>query len=159
RRSPRAGRRLRRARCPARSRARLVRSRTRVPPGRHPRRPRVRFPGAARDTRGALGRAHARGRHGPSPDRGAPGPWPRAEGGTYMISTVTIVSSLIAALLGGVVVWLVDGLRRRRVAELEAAAHTTGSRIVEEARKEGDAIRKAAQGQARDLLVQAKADW
>ena len=65
---------------------------------------------------------------------------------------------VIAAVLGGVAVWLVDRLRRRRVSELEATAHATASRILEEARKEGDTIRKAAETQVKDLLVQARAD-
>src|SRR2546430_1318748 len=37
--------------------------------------------------------------------------------------------------------------------------HAAASRILEEARKDGEAIRKEAQTQARDLVVQAKADW
>src|SRR6185295_10961705 len=45
------------------------------------------------------------------------------------------------------------------IGELEAGAHATASRILEEARKEGEVIRNEAQGQAKDLLVQAKADW
>jgi ribonuclease Y len=75
------------------------------------------------------------------------------------VDTTTTVLILIAAVLGGAGVWLVDRMRRRRVTELEASAHATASRILEEARKEGDAIRKAAETQAKDLLVQARADW
>ena len=75
-----------------------------------------------------------------------------------MDPTITVLLVLIAAIVGGAGVWLVDRIRRRRVGELEAAAHATASRIVEEARKEGDAIRKGAQGQAKDMLVQAKAE-
>jgi len=72
--------------------------------------------------------------------------------------TMAVLLSLVTAVLGGAAVWLIDRMRRRRVSELETAAHATVSRILEEARKEGDTIRKAAQGQAKDLLVQAKAD-
>src|SRR5439155_1535674 len=53
---------------------------------------------------------------------------------------------------------LVARLRRRRLAELESGAQATAARIVEEARKEGDAIRKEAQSQAADLVGRAKAD-
>ena len=74
-----------------------------------------------------------------------------------MNATMTVLI-VIAAVLGGVAVWLVDRLRRRRVSELEATAHATASRILEEARKEGDTIRKAAETQVKDLLVQARAD-
>jgi ribonuclease Y len=55
--------------------------------------------------------------------------------------------------------WLVDRVRRQRLRELETGAHATAARVLEEARKEGDAIRKEAQTQAKDLLIQAKADW
>src|SRR2546422_9487702 len=73
------------------------------------------------------------------------------------------ISWILLVLLGigaGVAAtWLVDAMRRRRAKELEAGAHATAARVLEEARKEGDAIRKEAQTQAKDLLVQAKADW
>ena len=73
------------------------------------------------------------------------------------VSTILLVLSGIGA--GVAATWFVDRLRRRRVSELEAGAHATAARVLEEARKEGDAIRKEAQTQAKDLLVQAKADW
>src|SRR5437762_2786691 len=66
---------------------------------------------------------------------------------------------LIGVFLGAGALWLVGRLRRRRLAELESRAHATAARIVEEARKEGDAIRKEAQSQAADLVSRAKADW
>src|SRR2546425_13049574 len=74
------------------------------------------------------------------------------------------MTTLIAALVIGIVVGagalgLVDRMRRRRVAALETGAHATAARIVEEARKEGDAVRKEAQLHATDLMIQAKADW
>src|SRR5262249_8512210 len=55
--------------------------------------------------------------------------------------------------------WLIDRLRRQRAKAVEVGAHTTAARIVEEARKEADAVRNEAQTQAKDLLVHAKADW
>src|SRR5437773_7962640 len=66
---------------------------------------------------------------------------------------------LVGVFLGAGALWLVGRLRRRRLAELESRAHATAARIVEEARKEGDAIRKAGQSQAADLVSGAKADW
>jgi ribonucrease Y len=73
-----------------------------------------------------------------------------------------IITAILLVLLGIIVgagaSWFVDNVRRRRVAELEAGAHATAARILEEARKEGDTIRKEAQTQARDLVVRAKAD-
>ncbi len=74
-----------------------------------------------------------------------------------MIVQVLIYAVLFAA--GAAAVALVDRIRRRRVAELEAGAQSTAARIVEEARKEGDAIRKEAQLQAKDVTIQAKAEW
>ena len=71
------------------------------------------------------------------------------------MNMIAIGVGLIA--LGIAAVWLFG--RHRRLGELESSAQATASRILEEARKEGDTIRKEAQGQARELLVQAKADW
>ena len=73
--------------------------------------------------------------------------------------TTLILALVIGIALGASAVGLVDRVRRRRVAELETGAHTTAARIVEEARKEGDVVRKEAQLHAKDLMIQAKADW
>jgi ribonucrease Y len=70
-----------------------------------------------------------------------------------------IIFLAIGASVGAGAVWLVDRLRRRRLVELEAGAHATGARIIEEARKESETIRTEAQRQAKDVLVQARADW
>jgi len=75
---------------------------------------------------------------------------------------MTVVNAIVLLLgigLGAGAFWFVGRLRRRRLAELESGAHATAARIVEEARKEGDAIRKEAQSQAADLVSRAKADW
>jgi len=69
------------------------------------------------------------------------------------------VAALVGIVLGVVVTWLVNRVRRQRLAELEAGARGTAARIVEEARKEADAVRREAQLQAKDLLIQARADW
>src|SRR5881628_75964 len=69
-----------------------------------------------------------------------------------------MVLLLMGILLGAGALWLVGRLRRRRLAELESGAQATAARIVEEARKESDAIRKEAQSQAADLVGRAKAD-
>jgi ribonuclease Y len=66
---------------------------------------------------------------------------------------------LVGLVLGAAVVWFFDRLRRRRLTEMESGAHATAARIVEEARKEGDAIRKEAQIHAKDVVLQAKAEW
>src|SRR5881296_1114498 len=74
---------------------------------------------------------------------------------------MTVANAMVLLLgigLGAGALWLVGRLRRRRLAELESGAQTTAARIVEEARKEGDAIRKEAQSQAADLVGRAKAD-
>src|SRR5438105_14570094 len=69
-----------------------------------------------------------------------------------------MVLLLMGILLGAGALWLVGRLRRRRLAELESGAEATAARIVEEARKESDAIRKEAQSQAAELVGRAKAD-
>jgi ribonuclease Y len=66
----------------------------------------------------------------------------------------------LAGLLGGAgLLALWTHLRGRRLAELEKASRATAARIVEEARIEGDAVRREAQIQAKDLLIEAKAEW
>jgi len=75
---------------------------------------------------------------------------------------MTVVNAIIALIgvgLGVGATWLLGRLRRQRLAELESAPHATAARVVEEARKEGDVIRKEAQTQARDLVGRSKADW
>src|SRR3989442_12206349 len=75
---------------------------------------------------------------------------------------MTVVNAMVLVLmgifLGAGALWLVGRLRRRRLAELESGSQATAARIVEEARKESDAIRKGAQSQAADLVGRAKAD-
>jgi len=75
------------------------------------------------------------------------------------MTLTTIGLIVLAGALGAFAVWLVDRMRRERVAQLETGAHATATRILEEARKEAEAIRKEAQGQAKDLLAQAKTEW
>ena len=65
----------------------------------------------------------------------------------------------VAFLLGAGLFALLAHLRGRRVAELETSAKATASRILEEARIEGDAIRREAQIQAKDLLIESRAEW
>src|SRR5205085_6027385 len=74
-----------------------------------------------------------------------------------LMSVATIVLALIAVAVVAGAVWLYG--RHRRVGQLESGAQATAARILEEARKEAEAIRKESQTQARDLLVQAKSDW
>jgi len=76
-----------------------------------------------------------------------------------MTTVTTTLLVLLGAGLGAVAVSLVDRVRRERVGAIQAAAQAMAARILEEARKEADAIRREAQTQARELLVQAKADW
>ncbi len=74
---------------------------------------------------------------------------------------MTVVNAMVLLLgigLGAGALLLVGRLRRRRLAELESGAQATAVRIVEEARKEGDAIRKEARSQVADLVGRAKAD-
>src|SRR5437867_10991837 len=72
--------------------------------------------------------------------------------------TTLLLALVLGVVLGAGAFALVDRVRRRRVAELETSAHATAARIVEEARKEGDAVRKEAQLHAKDVMIQAKAD-
>jgi ribonuclease Y len=71
---------------------------------------------------------------------------------------VLALSIVVAVALGGAAVWFYDRTRRERAAQVEAGAHATAVRIVEEARKEGEAVRKEAHIQAKELLIQMKTD-
>src|SRR5206468_11319881 len=93
-----------------------------------------------------------------SPRRGGSAPRSHNEGEPTMTVVNAMVLLLMGILLGAGALWLVGRLRRRRLAELESGAQATAARIVEEARKESDAIRKEAQSQAADLVGRAKAD-
>ncbi len=76
-----------------------------------------------------------------------------------MAIVMWIIVGLTGVGLGAGLVWLLGRLRGQRLAELERGANATAARIVEEARKEGAAVRREAQIQARDVVGQAKADW
>jgi ribonuclease Y len=66
---------------------------------------------------------------------------------------------VLGLVAGAAAVWIATRIRQGQRVELEKGAQATAARIVEEARKEADALRKEAQGQAKDFVVQAKADW
>jgi ribonuclease Y len=66
---------------------------------------------------------------------------------------------VIGVLVGAGLFALWVRLRGRRLADLEKSSRATAARIVEEARIEGDAVRREAQIQAKDLLIEAKAEW
>jgi len=73
--------------------------------------------------------------------------------------TQALLAALAGALGGAGLFALWAYLRGRRLAELERSSRATATRIVEEARLEGDAVRREAQIQAKDLLIEAKAGW
>src|ERR1051325_4707078 len=74
--------------------------------------------------------------------------------------TVGTIMFLVIGIGAGVAgMFLVERLRRSRAKAVEASAHATAARIVEEARKEADTVRSEAQTQAKDVVLQAKADW
>jgi ribonuclease Y len=77
-----------------------------------------------------------------------------------MPSTVLFVLCVLAGLmLGAGAYWLLDRARRQRITALEKGSAATAGRIVEEARKEAETLKKEAQSQAQDLLRQAKGSW
>jgi len=69
------------------------------------------------------------------------------------------IAGLIGLALGAGLIWLFVYIRQRQTEDLAANARATADRILEEARKEGEAVRKEAQLQAKDVIIQAKADW
>jgi ribonucrease Y len=77
-----------------------------------------------------------------------------------MPSTVLFVLCVLAGVaLATGAYWLLDRARRQRVAELEKGSAITAGRILEEARKEADTLKKEVQIQAQELLGQAKSNW
>jgi ribonuclease Y len=73
--------------------------------------------------------------------------------------TTLILSALIGLAAGAALVVLWMAFRGRRLADMERASRTTAARILEEARVEGEAVRREAHIQAKDLLIQGKAEW
>jgi ribonucrease Y len=70
-----------------------------------------------------------------------------------------MILAVLAGLLGGTALWFgYDRTRRQRAQLSEQAMHDTGARIVEEARKEGEALRREAELQAKDVVLRAKTD-
>jgi len=66
---------------------------------------------------------------------------------------------VLAGFVGGTAVWfLYDRTRRQHAQESEQARHDAAARIVEEARKEGEALRREAELQAKDVVLRAKGD-
>lgn len=70
-----------------------------------------------------------------------------------------LLGLLVGIGVGAGLLWLLLRTRRRRVAELERGAHVTATRIIEEARIEGDAVRKEAQSQAKEMVTRARSGW
>jgi ribonuclease Y len=66
------------------------------------------------------------------------------------------VSALIGLIVGASTILLVGRARRLRVAAEDNAARGTAARILEEARKDAEALRREAQLQAKDALIEAK---
>jgi ribonucrease Y len=70
-----------------------------------------------------------------------------------------IVLGVLFGLLAGSGIWYgIDRARRNQAREAEQATHDTAARIVEEARKEGDALRREAELQAKEIALRAKND-
>jgi ribonuclease Y len=71
---------------------------------------------------------------------------------------ITPIGVLVGLILGTLVSFLLDRIRRTRSAADQAAATETAARMVDEARKEAETLRKEAELCAKDLVIQAKAD-
>jgi ribonuclease Y len=67
--------------------------------------------------------------------------------------------ALAGVLVGAALFALWAYVRARRLADLEKSSRATAARILDEARIEGDAVRREAQIQAKDLLIEARAEW
>ncbi len=69
------------------------------------------------------------------------------------MSFVVIIVSLV---VGAVLAFAIDWLRRRNHAAQTEQAEATAARIIEEARKESEVVRKEAQVQGKDVLLNAR---
>ncbi len=74
------------------------------------------------------------------------------------MTMTTLIGTLVGAIVGVLAVLLLGRARRGRAEHAEAAAHETAARIVEEARKEGETLRREAELRAKDLVIQGKAE-
>ena len=68
----------------------------------------------------------------------------------------TILWLIAGVALGALAYAVVERARGRQASNARLAADEAASRIVAEARKDGEAIRKEAEGRAKDILIQAK---
>ena len=73
--------------------------------------------------------------------------------------TQLLLAALAGILAGAGLIALLTRLRGSRLAEMERSSRATAARILDEARIEGDAVRREAHLQAKDLLVESKAEW
>jgi len=70
-----------------------------------------------------------------------------------------MILAVLAGLFVGTALWFgYDRTRRQRAQQTEQGMHDTAARIVEEARKEGEALRREAELQAKDVVLRAKGD-
>jgi ribonucrease Y len=67
-----------------------------------------------------------------------------------------IVGIVLGLLAGAAVMYGLDRARRQRAREAEQATHETAARVVDEARKEGEALRREAELQAKEIVLRAK---
>ncbi len=70
-----------------------------------------------------------------------------------------LLSSLVSLLIGAGAVWLVTSVRRGRAQASATNAGIAAERLVEDARRDRDAILKEAEVQARDAAIRSKAEW
>jgi ribonuclease Y len=71
---------------------------------------------------------------------------------------MTLGKLLIGVLAGAASMYALERARRRQAREAEQATHDTAARIVEEARKEGEALRREAELQAKEVVLRGKSD-
>ena len=72
--------------------------------------------------------------------------------------TVTPIGVLLGLALGAMVFVVLDRARRTRAAIEHAANAEAGARLMEEAKREADALRTEADLRSKDVLIQAKAE-
>ncbi|MFQ5902319.1 MAG: ribonuclease Y [Candidatus Binatia bacterium] len=72
---------------------------------------------------------------------------------------LNVLIGIVGFLLGALLALCISWLRRRQRRIQTELAQNTAARIIEEAKKEGNAIKKEAEIQARDGILQAKIDF